>query len=159
MRELDSAPVYSKAKANLFKSEESRVPATAFSSDIWHFEALETRLIFEALEACGEPLEIITERFGTGVQSGADRFLILDAMTASELQLEQSLLNRMLRGRDVRKYEISPPLIYIIFPYTIENGDFVILSEHELSQCTKVYGYLNEHRDYLENRVWLGTNA
>jgi type I restriction-modification system DNA methylase subunit/predicted type IV restriction endonuclease len=151
-------PKYTEAKAGLLTAKEFDVPWSAFSSDTWHFEDSKTRDIFKKLDEIGEPLEQITARFGTGVQSGADRLLAVDRDLA-KAQLESELLRPVLRGRDVRRYMLSDNSKLLIFPYKVQAGKFVILSEAELQEYKNVYALLSKNRKRLAKRVWFSKSA
>ncbi len=152
-------PKYAKAKSGLTISKEIEIPWTVFSLDTWHFEEQETRILFVKLEQTGEPLEQLTTRFGTGVQSGADRLLMLDAASVREQKLETSLLTPVFRGRDVRRYSVSEDTKLLIFPYCVQRNEFAILTEAELQRHKHVYHLLSENKQQLAKRVWFGKGA
>ena len=150
------SPKYTKAKAGLTVVQEFEVPWSVFSSDIWHFQDEGTRKLFEKMEAVGASLERITARFGTGVQSGADRILAVDRDTAKNQSMETALLRTVLRGRDVRRYLVSDDSKLLIFPYKGERDEFVILTEADLRECESVFTWLTSNRRKLTERIWFG---
>ncbi len=152
-------PRYMKAKSGLAIVKEFDFPWSVLSSDTWHFEEQSTRNLFEKLERIGDPLERITKRFGTGVQSGADRLLTVDYATAKAQCLETVLLRPVLRGRDVRRYMVSNDPKLLIFPYKVHEDEFLILSEKELREHTNVCNLLAENKKRLAQRVWFGKGA
>ncbi len=149
-------PKYSKAESGLVVSKEIEIPWTVFSLDTWHFEDLETRTLFVKMEQAGEPLEQLTTRFGTGVQTGADRLLMSDAASAHEQKLEAVLLTPVYRGRDVRRYSVSEDTKLLIFPYRVQRNEFAILTEAELQRYKRVHHLLSEYKQQLMKRVWFG---
>ena len=150
---------YAKSKEGLKIIRQFEVPWTAFLSTTWHFEEQSTQRLFEKLETVGEALEKIAIRFGTGVQTGADRLLTMDTSTAKDKGLETKLLRPVLRGRDVRRYVISPDPKLAIFPYKVQQNEFVILSEPELQKHESVYNLLLQNKRKLAQRVWFGKGA
>ena len=154
-----SNPKYIKAEAGLNILQEIEAPWSLFSQDTWHFEEQRTRSLFQRMEKAGEPLERVTARFGTGMQSGADRLLMVDRAAAKAHNLETSLLRPILRGRDVRRYVVSDDAKLLIFPYKICQDEFVILSETELRQHKTIYNILSENKEKLAQRVWFGKGA
>ena len=98
-------------------------------------------------------------RFGTGVQTGADRLLTLDGLALKDKGLETQLLRPILRGRDVRRYVISPDPKLVIFPYKVQQNEFVLLSEPELQKHVNAYNLLFENKGNLAQRVWFGKGA
>src|ERR1039458_5395233 len=85
-------PTYVKAKAGLTIIDEFKLPWSSLPASPWHFSKQSIDQLFSKLERLGTPLEKITRRFGTGVQSGADRLLALDLATVKEDGLETALL-------------------------------------------------------------------
>ena len=152
-------PKYAKAKEGLEIVQEFEVPWSAFLSDTWHFEEQSIRRLFEKIETVGKSLEEITARFGTGVQSGADRLLMLDSTAAKDQSLETELLHQVFRGRNIRRYVVYTDPKLLIFPYKVKNGEFVILTEAELRKRANVYNLLFENKTELAQRVWFGKGA
>ncbi len=127
------------------------------SSDAWNFENSNIRELFARVLTLGAPLESLVERFGTGCQSGADRILTFDS--SIKPPIEPALLRPLLRGRDVRRYAVAPSPKRVLFPYRVENGEFAILSEHDLQKYRKTFKFLTANRAKLAKRVWFGKNA
>jgi type I restriction-modification system DNA methylase subunit len=152
-------PSYVRAKAGLEITDRFDIQWSTLSAGPWHFEKSDRRAIFEKLEAAGQPLEQLTVRFGTGVQSGADRILTVDPAVAKTLKLEAAILRPILRGRDVRRYQVSAQPKLLIFPYEVRAGEFTLLSESKMKGHQNVYNRLSENKRALAQRVWFGRNA
>ncbi len=147
---------YIDADAGLTVRRKTGVPRSSLTADPWHFEDARKRTLFAKLEKAGAPLETLVDRFGTGVQSGADRILTIDSQQARKYRFERDVLRRILRGRDVRRYAVGHHARLLIFPYSVEKGDFAILPEWKLKKRKRVYKFLSENRRALESRVWFG---
>ncbi len=152
-------PKYVKAKAGLEIVKEFDVPWSVFSSDTWYFEDQRVRDLFKNLESIGVRLEKIVTRFGTGVQTGADRLFTLEPIVAQSKRLEPNLLRPVLRGRDVRRYKVPTNPKLLMFPYKILDNEFVILQEEEIQKCANIYNLLVENKEKLAKRVWFGKGA
>jgi type I restriction-modification system DNA methylase subunit len=152
-------PEYAKATAGLNIVQEFTVPWSSLGSEPWHFADQPAEKLFKKLKRRGRPLEEITKRFGTGVQTGADRLLTVEAETARDNHLESELLRPLLRGRDVRRYAVSANPRLLIFPYKVQDDEFEILPDSELQKYKHVYQVLSEHKSKLATRVWFGKNA
>jgi len=150
---------YAKAGSGLVKIESFDVKSSSLGREPWHFEPREVGQIFKKVETAGKQLTEIVLRFGTGVQSGADRILTLSAKEAESLRVESELLRTLLRGRDVRRYSVSRDPKLLIFPYGIENGEFAILSDKALRRYKRVNTLLLRNRNLLAKRVWFGKTA
>jgi len=153
------SPTYSKARRGLEITDEHEVPWCAFAQDTWYLGGDKARLLFDKIERNGKPLENLVRRFGTGVQSGADRLLVMERKEASRLRLEPDLLRPVLRGRDVRRYREAYGPKLLLFPYNVRKGQFEILAEPDLKKFRHVYKYFSEHSSELKKRVWFGKTA
>jgi hypothetical protein len=118
-----------------------------------------TRL-WQKLEARGEPLEALISRFGTGIQTGADRILLLTPETAKAEGLENTFLRPALRGRDVRRYAAGPAGRLMVFPYRSAGTKFELVELAEIKKrAPNTYDYLARNRRALAQRVWFGKSA
>ena len=130
------------------------------SADAWHFDQLRIRDVFTKMESVGVPLKDLISRFGTGVQSGADKILMVDTETVRNLRLEADLLRPVYRGRDVRRYRVSSNTKSLVFPYTDLENEFEILEEKALQKrYPRAFAHLTENRNKLSERIWFGKNA
>jgi hypothetical protein len=158
-RKAGPNPRYASAKAGLSIIREFRVPWSVFAAQTWTFEDQTTRRLFKKLETIGIPLERLTARFGTGVQSGADTLLMLNPQEAKTRGLESEILRAIYRGRDVRRYAVSARPKMLIFPYEVADGSFQILSEPRLEKFRKAYTMLHASKAKLAQRIWFGKSA
>jgi len=150
---------YAKAMAGLKVTEEYSVPLASLGAEAWHFSSQRINVLFSKIEKEGTPLSALTARFGTGVQSGADRVLALDEETAGSLRIEKDVLRPVLRGRDVRRYGTPEKPKSLVFPYKVEGGRFVILTESEMERHKHLCRYLAGNRQRLGERVWFDKTA
>ncbi len=158
-RRRGAKPIYSRVTPGLGIVEEFPVPSNVFSKELWHFVRKETRSLFDKMEQASMPLGQLVSRFGSGVQTGADRIMIVDTKTVRMGRFEKELLRRVLKGRDIRRYSVSTELRLLIFPYFVERKAFVIVSEAKFKSCPNVYAHLSQHKRDLAHRVWFGKNA
>ncbi|NQU25202.1 MAG: N-6 DNA methylase, partial [Candidatus Nealsonbacteria bacterium] len=161
---LEQRPIdciqFAQSLAGLSIVESYSVPWSELDDRPWYFVAPRKRSLFEKMEAVGTRLDTIVDRFGTGMQTGADRILALDAESAKECGIEQDILRPILRGRDVRRYQLGDKLKTVIFPYTEQGADFAIFDEPDLRAMFPVaYAYLDGNKKKLAKRVWFGKNA
>jgi hypothetical protein len=81
-----------------------------------------------------------------GVKSGGDDVFIISPEFAEERGFEDEILRPIIRGKNVRRWYVRWEDEYAIYPYD-ENGDLI-----DISQYPNVKSYLDENRDYLEDR-------
>jgi hypothetical protein len=148
-----------KARANLEIKKEFEILWSVLGADSWYLYDQPTRKLFRRLEGLWGDLESLSRRFGTGVQSGADSVLIVDASEAEAQGLESEILRPILKGKDVRRYHTSDKTRLLIFPYEVRNDEFVILTEKLLRQRDVVYKFLLDNKKRLSRRVWFGKGA
>ena len=161
---LEKRPIdciqFAQSLAGLSIVESYPIPWSELDDSGWHFVAPRKRSLFDKMEAVGTRLGGIVGRFGTGTQTGADRILAFDAETAKECGIEQEIFRPILRGRDVRRYQLGKKLKAVIFPYTERRGEFAIFDEPALrSKFPRAYAYLDQHNKKLAKRIWFGKNA
>ena len=147
------------AKAGFAAQRRITVARGSLTPEPWHFEERRRRTLFSKMERIGSPLELLVSRFGTGVQSGADRILVVERQQAREFRLEKDVLRPILRGRNVRRYAVGDRTRLLVFPYKVEKGDFGLLPESELRKRKQAYKLLRANRNKLESRVWFGKDA
>jgi hypothetical protein len=151
---------YSRAKADLTHLRGFSVPRNLLSDDPWHFHDAVTRALFERLRNMSTPLSALTARFGTGVQTGADRVYLMTAAEAKAEKIEPALLQRVLRGRDVRRFSVAGDgARVLLFPYRRVRGQFRILTPSQFAKYPVAQGYLSKERTRLDDRVWFGQSA
>lgn len=151
-------PVYARARVGLSFDAEFKVPWAVLNSEMWNFMDQSTRDLFNSMRQAGEPLESLTFRFGTGVQSGADRILMFDCRET--LSLESELLQPAYKGHDVRRYKLSEDPELLIFPYQIEPDRFSLLTEKRLQEnFGNIHRLLYKNKEKLSRRVWFNKRA
>ncbi len=150
---------YSVCNSDLLRIQSAKVERSSLSREPWHFSSDALDRVFKKVDSLGVPLERFVERFGTGVQSGADRILCLTSDEASEFKLESALLHPILRGRDVRRYVVNKQCKLLLLPYKAEPSAFEILSEVELERYPNAAHYLRTNRRSLEERRWFKKSA
>ncbi len=151
--------IYKLAKKELKIIDKFLFPTYQLSGDPWQFEDENVRKIFNKVDSIGVHLESIVERFGTGVQSGADRIYTLDSNSIKENKIEKEIIKVILRGRDVRRFKISDYPKYLIFPYRVKYSQFVIMDEDELKRYRNTYELLFSNKHVLSKRKWFGKNS
>lgn len=150
---------YSFVDSQIQSIKETTIETKKLSGNGWFFEDEQQKYIFDKMEKAGIHFEKIVRRFGTGAQTGADKVMLISPEKLNDFKEESSLLRKMLRGRDVRRYSIASPLKNVIFPYKIKSENFEIIEENEIKKHKKIYKILESEKGRLSKRVWFGKNA
>ena len=103
----------------------------SLTTEGWFFEDKIEKSLFDKIKAIGTPLTQITKRFGTGVQTGADKVLLATQDNMKEFGTESKIFCKILRGRDVRRFSISKITKLALFPYKIVNNKFETTEFHQ----------------------------
>jgi hypothetical protein len=148
-----------KVTARLDVLEEFDLPHTDLIESGWHLQDAEAKAVYEQMDSAGTKLEALVERFGTGVQSGSDTLLTFTREDARRLKVEGDLLRPLLRGRDVRAFQLGASPKLLLFPYRGTTAGFQLLSRAELEAFPNAHAYLQKHKKRLQDRVWFGQSA
>jgi hypothetical protein len=136
------------------------VTRSTLSTKPWLFADAERQSVFELLETTGEPLENLTDRFGTGMQTGADAIYVVTEQDVLAKGLEPDALRPFLKGQDVRRYWTNPAPRFVIFPYTVVDDAWHIMTDSVLAKkYPRVYARLANQKVGLSQRVWFGKTA
>jgi hypothetical protein len=88
-----------------------------------------------------------------GLFTGLDKVLMFDSKEIKKTNIESELLLPVIRAQDCDKYKCRKPSKYVIYPYKVEKGKTVLLSENELKeQFPNGFEYLIKNKDLLSNR-------
>jgi len=86
----------------------------------WQLESPQAVRLLEKLRKTGKPLgEYVRGRFYNGVKTGLNEAFVVDRVTRdkliSEHQSSDSVLKQFLRGRDVKRWQIVSPDLWVIY--------------------------------------------
>jgi hypothetical protein len=150
---------YARSDGALSESGSYDVTTENLRRPTWTFVGTEDESLFARMRSVGRPLHELTRHFGNGVQTGADRVLLVGPGTATKLGLEASGMRSFLRGRDVRRYAVASGRSLVVFPYQAGLERFEIIDEAHLAGWPNLAAYLEGNRGLLEQRVWFGKTA
>lgn len=150
---------YSEVDVDLETLEAFDVDHSTLNAKTWVFQNADARDVFEQMRAGSTTLESLVARFGSGVQSGADTILSLPRSRFVELGLEPELGRKVLRGRDVRAFQLADEPRVLIFPYSDDGDEYRLLTEAEIGSFPNTWAYLKRNRKKLANRVWFDKSA
>jgi type I restriction-modification system DNA methylase subunit len=118
--------------------------------------------IFNKIKQAPNYLKDYTNKIFQGLKTGADKVYILekikdlgkttiiqDSYTSEEVELESDLLYPLIKGTEMRAYEILETDKVILFPYS--EGKLINPGKMA-SNFPKVFAYLKNHEKYLDKR-------
>ncbi|MBO1437512.1 TaqI-like C-terminal specificity domain-containing protein [Meiothermus sp. CFH 77666] len=103
-----------------FQEKHFPMPQSSLADDGWRIERPETLALLEKLRKAGTPLgEYVGGRFYRGILTGLNEAFVVDRATRDRLIAEHKssaeVLKPFLRGRDVKRWRIQNPDLWLIF--------------------------------------------
>lgn len=118
------------------------------SEEVWNFAAQEELEIIEKIRKVHNGTQLGSfANPSTGITTGSDKILLLDEKRIAQNKLENGVLIKVLRGRNIEPWIIKGPFDYAIYPYKLEDTKTRLISYEELKQK-----YPNTHIYLLDNK-------
>ncbi len=95
-------------------------------------------------------LKDLTEEIMEGVTfggKGADNIFIIDNRTIESFRIESKLYKKVLKGRDIRKWNLEWDHRYLFYPYDTKGNEL------NLKEYSNGYEYIKQFQDSLSTRV------
>ena len=145
------------------------IPIEETNSEQWNFYSDSKRLLIKKLESHPTKLKDYTRKIFQGIATGLDGVFVLQVgadtiendktiilyskALESYIEIEKSILKPFLMGKDVKRYQPSNILNYIIFPYSVVDEKTVAIDKKILiEKFPKAWQYLLKNRSILEAR-------
>lgn len=135
------------------------IDKSELKSATWYFDNVSNELI-KKIQKETFSLESITSGILQGIATGKDSVFIVDNETIQEYNLENKLLHKILKGKDISPFKINWSKKYLI--YTYDNDGNVIEEKVLKTDFPNTYKYLISKkgelsgRDYFDNsnKLW-----
>jgi len=103
--------------------------------------------VFSGIQTSGDKIYIIHGKpkgeFIHGYSKSAEKFI----------SIEKDLMKNVIKGDDIKRYDVLDSSAYVLFPYNIIDGKAVAMLESELKiRFPNGYQYLKEHESLLRGR-------
>ena len=145
---------------------EGKIAAAAANQPEWSFVVGPGAALFERLTGMYAKLGDIAARMAQGIRTSANEVYVLELISETGklvrarsealgriVTLQRELAWPFLKGRDIKRYAITPSHQIVIIPYRVVRGRSQLIPLSELRQLSpKTYDYLAENRTHLENR-------
>jgi hypothetical protein len=157
-----------KAELNILKNDLiHKIPFNTLSDETWNFHVGGTSDLLIKLDNISTKLEAISEKIFQGTATTADPIYIVTLIKNSEndlatvysksleklVELESKILRPMLKGQDIRRYDVVKTNTYFIFPYEIISGRAIGLPPDKMERLyPKTLAYLTDNKEKLDNR-------
>ncbi len=154
---------------DVFKDENlqvGKIKSTQITQDPWSFSFEGEASLVQKIKAAGRPLSELTDRMFQGIRTSANEVYVLENRKLSkevglfyskaldqEVELETDLLYPFLRGEQIRRYDIQPGSLSVLFPYEVREGGPNLIKERDFkSRYPKTWNYLQANRQLLQGR-------
>jgi adenine-specific DNA-methyltransferase len=82
-----------------------------------------------------------------------DKFILKVPISGKEYELERELFKPFLMGKDVQRYCDLSSNKFVFFPYKLENGIAIVITEKEIKEkFPKTYNYFTDHEKEFKAR-------
>ena len=129
-----------------------QIEQSSLGEDIWKFEPVAERKLLEKIRQNSSCLLKSLAGIHRCLYTGLNEAYVVDEETIEIFDLERELLKPVLRGEDVRKWNISWSGLYIIYPYKEANGRPVKV---DIKRYPNVEKYLKQFKRKLMNRWYI----
>ncbi len=124
------------------------MPQNSLKLDSWRIEKDDVLQLLEKIKAAGTPLgEYVGGRLYRGIVTGLNEAFVIDAETKRILEKKDKksaeLIKPFLRGRDVKRWKINSPNLFLIFTRQGTN----------IEQYPAIKAYLEQFKPQLEARL------
>jgi len=142
-------------------------PASSLGSDAWHFSGGDSADLIRRLRTNAVNLSAASSRIFQGIKTSADKVYIVEEIARdaesvtvysrerdAHYRLEPDLLHPLIKGGDSKRYALARTKRLILFPYARGEGKAagLISDRTMIADYPLTWRYLQDNRDYLENR-------
>ncbi|OGI12294.1 hypothetical protein A3K64_03150 [Candidatus Micrarchaeota archaeon RBG_16_36_9] len=147
----------------LFKKSTQKQPK---SSELWNFVSDDSKDIMNKLNGIKLKLGDVSKNIFQGITTSADKIFILEMLEEKnntfkvkskainkEYILEKDLLKPILKGQEIRRWQIKKFKNLILFPYRIEGEKAFLFDEKTIKSSFKdTWNYIQDCKKMLESR-------
>jgi hypothetical protein len=133
--------------------------SSQLTSEGWDINSPERLEAWRKMESNSIRLEDYVDHFGNGVQTGADKVMVLSNDDVRLHRIERQYVRPLLRGKDIRNGFANDPEKCVIFPYDEFDDGYRVLNKYQLERAPYLASYLYSFEEALRKRKWFGKNA
>ena len=133
------------------------IDSTDLKDSNWNFQKEAFRTLSNKISSKTKPLGHYTEEIFQGIASGKDEVFYVQDTQIKAHDLEMDLIKPIVKGKDVKAYNINWSGFYVIYPY---DEDSRVLPEDIIqSKYPKIYAYLKSKKDLLSGRGYFSKSS
>ncbi|MFP4422323.1 MAG: Eco57I restriction-modification methylase domain-containing protein [Desulfococcaceae bacterium] len=148
------------------ESNISQIPYNdLLESGPWHMASAAERSLFDRTAESCENLGSYANGISVGIQTSANNVYHLEKISEGKyletnqkkqtriVPIEDELMRPLVSGKEVKRYQIPIPKIWLLFPYLVNGNEYRLFSEKEMEEkFPKGWSYLKEHEAELRGR-------
>ena len=144
-----------------YKSRDLNAPGfevaqSSLSASPWIIRSTEANRVISTVDgAAVDALDVLSKSIGEGIVTGCNDVFLLSAEDATATGLEKTLIQPLLRGKEISRYRTAAPSEYVVYPYYEDGKHTRAYTEDELARHPSAFSYLVRHRERLEKRSYL----
>lgn len=128
-------------------TREERLSPSRLEGDVWRTKEDTLERVATKVLGVNPRLDSVAARISAGVATGRDGIFVVDGNVAKEIEPE--LLRPALRGRDIGRFSVNDPQLWLLLPYLQRDGKPYLA---DLNAFPRAKRYLSRHRTELEKR-------
>ncbi len=126
------------------------VNSTELQKDQWNFQERHIGLLIEKLGQGSIPLAKLCSDIFEGISSGKDEVFYISEDVVKSLEIEEGVVHKILRGKDISRYKLNWSGDYVIYPY---DSNSRVHTENTMKRDFRnCYSYLQSRRNLLSGR-------
>ncbi|MCL4386460.1 MAG: N-6 DNA methylase [Cyanobacteria bacterium] len=137
---------------SLYNTNTTEIELNTLSKSPWVLQSYTNTTLIKKLEKNLTLNDYDSHAWG-GIITGVDDILMIDEHKIKKEGFEKEIILPIIRSSDPKKYYLSPPTKYVIYPYKFINGNTKLIDEKTLEKSYPiVYRYLSKNKETLLKR-------
>jgi type I restriction-modification system DNA methylase subunit len=157
LSEISNPDIFQKYRLLIPKENES-----------WILSNNKVNSLMKKLKGKGESLGEISKNIFVGLQTSADPIYFIEVISDAketvkirnikdhlEFVVEKAILKKLLKGKDIRKWNVDWKGFYVVYPYFVENGKASLIPLSEIKEKFPLaYRYFEHYESQLKSREY-----
>jgi len=123
----------------------------------WEFQSAATDVILKSIAGQHKTLSDYASAIFQGIASGKDEVFYVTQDVVDQYGIEGDLLKPLLKGKDVKRYELNWSGTFVIYPY--DERSRVVTERELINRYPGALQYLRSHREMLSGRTYFDNSA
>ena len=135
-------------------------------NESWVLSNIKVSSLMKKLKGKGKPLGGLSQNIFQGLVTGADSTYFVRVVSETketakimnikdnlEFVVEKTILKRLLKGKDIRKWNVDWRGFYVVYPYYVKNSEASLIPLLEIKEKFPLaYDYFKNYEENLKSR-------